>query len=456
MAAHNGTTSRVSVHSKLTAVSSKPVEAGKIHQLSAVDHAMALHSLHVIFYYKKNPFGFFDLDPLRVSLSEVLSLYPPVTGRLKIGEAGNWEVKCNDAGVRVFRAKVGCTLDEWLRSADGAEEKDLTGWEEMPEDPSTWAPFRLQVTEFEGGGVAFGLSCPHIIANLTSVILIFKAWSETHRKETIGQPPLFHTSIPGETSVPKPLTNSFSHYAAKANAEVKPSSEKMATAAFKFSDSTIRQWFNTVGDRCPNATPFDLLASLFWMRIGRLKTPIHDHDHTLSVCLDLRRLVQPPIPLGYFGNALHFSTLSRTRKEMESNELGEVVDLMHQHISSVSKGQVRSAIDWLESQKEEGGKYAAPFRMYGPYLTCVNMEQMITGHQSLLYAASFENNEKPVHVSCHVGNVEGEGLVLVTPLEEGLARMVIVTLPMDELAKLCEDEGILRLEPKLLLHRNER
>lgn len=135
----------VNVHSKLTVVSSKPIVPGKTHPLSALDHSMGLHTLHIVFYYEENPFGSFELDPLRESLSEVLSLYPPVTGRLTGTENGNWEVKCNDAGLRATRAKVGVTLDEWLRSANASEERALTVWEDMPEDSSTWSPFRLQV-----------------------------------------------------------------------------------------------------------------------------------------------------------------------------------------------------------------------------------------------------------------------------------------------------------------------
>ncbi|KAK9291405.1 hypothetical protein L1049_019352 [Liquidambar formosana] len=68
--------------------------------------------------------------------------------------------------------------------------------------------------------------------------------------------------------------------------------------------------------------------------------------------------------------------------------------------------------------------------MYGPELTCVSMEHMIISpapkenstHRSLTYAAMFEKDEKPVHVSYHVGNVEGEGLIMVMPSpEEGMA-----------------------------------
>ncbi|KAJ4841281.1 hypothetical protein Tsubulata_009563 [Turnera subulata] len=447
-----GNSGQVRVDSFLTAVSSKPVESGKTHELSALDHAMGVHTLHLVFYYKKKPFQHFDLDPLRVSLSEVLSLYPAVTGRLtRNGKTGNWEVKCNDAGVRVVRAEVGTTIDEWLRSAQGLEEKDLTVWEEMPEDPSNWSPFRIQVNEFEGGGLAIGISCTHMHADPTSIILLFKSWIETHLKEPIEHPPLFQTHTVHGQGLPETNTKFIGYYTSKANAQAP--SVKMATATFKFSNSTIKQCLDEVDDECPNASPFDLLAALFWTCVTRLKGPKNDHEHSISVVLDSRRLVQPPLPLGYFGNALHFSQLSLTREEMDCSKLGQVVAMVHRHVSEVGKEEVESVIQWHESRKEEGGKYAPPFKMYGPELTCVSMEHMIVGHTSVMYAATFEETEKPLHVSCHVGNVEGEGLIMVMPsLEEGLARTVMVTLPEEEMAKLLEDHAIMRLQPTMLLN----
>lgn len=441
--------SRVSVHSMLTAVSSKPVGPGQNHPLSALDHAMALHTLHLVFYYKKNPFGIFDVDPLRVSLSEVLSLYPQVAGRLTRGESGNWEVKCNDAGVRILRANVGVTIDEWLRSADVSEEKDLTVWDEMPEDPSTWSPFRIQVNEFEGGGVAFGLSCTHMNADPTSVTLLFKSWIESHRQEPIKHPPLFNSTLLHHQQVPDTSGKSTNYYATKANARTP--SVKMVTATFRFSNSAINKCLNEVHDQCPQATPFDLLAALFWTRLVLLKAPKHDNKCSLSVCLDFRRLVQPPIPLGYFGNALHFSMLTLNEEEMDYGKLGHVVELVHRHVSGVGTEEVWHAVDWLESQKEEGGKHAPPFRMYGPELTCVSMEHMIIGNKSLMSLPSFKSDEKPVHVACHFGNVVGEGLIVVLPsVEEDLARTVIVTLPEEEMPQLCEDQAIQRLQPTML------
>ena len=86
------------MNSKLTVVSSRPVSAsgkGKAHALSALDSAMGSHTVHVIYYYKNEEkwFESFDLlDPLRESLSEVLTLYPTVTVRLvKRGVDGGLE-----------------------------------------------------------------------------------------------------------------------------------------------------------------------------------------------------------------------------------------------------------------------------------------------------------------------------------------------------------------------------
>ncbi|KAL0413254.1 UNVERIFIED_CONTAM: hypothetical protein Sradi_1527100 [Sesamum radiatum] len=130
--------SRVKVHSLLSVVSSSPVMPGKVHKLSPLDQAMGHHTIHIVFYYESNPFkdGPFasDIDNLRVSLSKLLDEYPVVTGRLTRGAEGGWQVRCNDAGVRMLQAEVNTTMDEWLRSVEASEERDLTVWEDMPQD----------------------------------------------------------------------------------------------------------------------------------------------------------------------------------------------------------------------------------------------------------------------------------------------------------------------------------
>ena len=173
--------------------------------------------------------------------------------------------------------------------------------------------------------------------------------------------------------------------------------------------------------------------------------------------------MNPPLPFGYFGNALHFSQLSLDA--LDGDLLGHVAaaSLVHHHMAEVRDEELWSTVDWFESNRGQVGQSMPLFRMYGPELTCVSLEYTIdvlggeNGNngtcQSLMYEAMFKNDERPVHVSCHVGNVEGEGLIMILPSSDGgLGRTVMVTLPEEEIDKLCEDEAILGLEPTMIMN----
>ncbi|XP_077247946.1 hydroxycinnamoyltransferase 1-like [Tasmannia lanceolata] len=441
--------SRVTVHGLSTAVSATPVRPGKTYPLSVLDHAMGTHHLRLVVYYRtgpSDPTSPIKWEKLKESLSEVLSYYPAITGRVRRDEDGNWEVKCTDAGVRVLEATVQGSLDEWLRSAHASEEKDLTYWEEMPEDPYIWSPFYIQINEFEEGGIAIGLTCAHMYADPTCATLLIKAWSDVHRNTSIVYHPFFHPPGLRGRNPPDTDTTSVKYYEAKSKTLSQPNPNvKMSTATFRFSDSMIKKLLSEIQPNSPNATPFDALAALFWSSVVRAKVLGHDQTHKLSICIDFRKLLHAPLPNGFFGNALHFSTVSCDVAKMEEGGLGSTSEIIHSHVSGIKEEEYWSVIDWFEAEKDEEGKFRPPFQMYGPELTCANMQHMFT------YTTMFEKDMKPVHVAYHVGNVEGEGLILVLPSpEDGLGRTVTITLPEDQTVKLCKDEAILRLEPTML------
>lgn len=448
----------VKVHSMLTVVSSAPTEPAKLHKFTRLDTAMGIHTLHVIFYYKSNPFKegkmTRDLENLRISLGQLLCMYPKVTGRLSRGSDGNWFIKCNDAGVRTLRAKVGFSLDEWLRSATADDERYLTVWEDLGNDPLIWSPFRIQINDFDCGGLAIGISCPHMHADFTSVTQFIKSWSEVHRCESVTTPPVF--DLPEFITQSSSQTELHEFYASKTKAET--SSDKLSTATFKFSDSIIKKCLLQVHEICPDATPFDFLVALFWSSIMRLKEPNSDQKtFSMQICIDLRnpsnRDRNNPIPYGYFGNAQHFSQISVHAEELVSGDrLSHVSKLVHQHVTSI-EDEPWSSKGWFGTCKDENGKHEEPFRMYGPILTCVSMEQMINPKtdESLMYTAMFKKDEKPAFVSYHIGNVEGEGLVMVMPSPEGGSGRTVLVRLLDKYATMLhEDQAILALEPVVL------
>lgn len=425
--------SRVKVTSLLSVVSSKPIEAGKIHKLSKLDQEMGLRKVQVIFYYESNPFIHGpmsdQLDNLRVSLSHLLNDYPVVTGRLtRDPEDGGWQIKCNDAGVRMVRAKVGTTLDEWLRSADAEEEQDLMEWEDMPQDPSFWSPFRIQITNFECGGMAIALRCHHMQADITSATLLIKSWTDVHRGQQLLHPPIFHLSSSPTARLIPPL-------------ETLPNNaipRKMATVTMKFSSSSVENCRSQVRNQCPDADPFEALVAFLWSRITRWleQSSFGGRKCSLLICVDLRNRGSKSVPLGYFGNAMRFSTLTVDVEDLTSHGIGKVANSIHSHVAN------------LKGDDKPYGKYE-----YSE-LTCINMENIldVDNGQSLMYAAKFDKGKEPVHVSYSVGNEEGQSLIIVMPAREpGLGRTVSVTLPEEQIANLRKDHAILEFEPTMII-----
>lgn len=301
----------------------------------------------------------------------------------------------------------------------------------------------MQINRFKEGGLAIGLSCSHMLADLTFITSFFKSWTETYRHL-----PITYTPFISQTTSNGNANSSTPHHTTTTLSSQTTSSRKMATATFKFPSSIIKLYLSKVHQTCPNVTPFDFLSALFWTRIAHLRKPSksENQSHSLSICTDFRSLIKPSLPIGYFGNALHFSKLSLKLQDMESVQ--EIASIVHKHLEEIEEEEILSSLEWFESQKE------SPKCMYGSELTCVCMENMMVEEEteSLLYAAMFGKTEKPTHVSCRVGNVDGEGLIIVMPSSEGgLARTVMVMLPEYELAKLSNDNSILNLEPTMVL-----
>lgn len=111
-----GVTQEIHVHSRLTVVPEKPTAAKKIHPLSYLDHMMKCHTIKATYYYDtSNVQNRMDLlDGLKDALCRSLSTYPLFAGRFQKKQDGTWEVKCNDAGVRIYEAKCDLTLEQFF------------------------------------------------------------------------------------------------------------------------------------------------------------------------------------------------------------------------------------------------------------------------------------------------------------------------------------------------------
>lgn len=136
---------------KQTMVSTKPVQPRKYYHLSVLDRQMERNHLRIVFYYPSSSSssslaGMSELRKrIRESISEVLSHFPMITGRLQKNEKGQWMIKCNDAGVRAVEARAKGSVEDWLKCVDREKELMLVCWEEMFHKPYFWSTFYVQV-----------------------------------------------------------------------------------------------------------------------------------------------------------------------------------------------------------------------------------------------------------------------------------------------------------------------
>lgn len=269
-------------------------------------------------------------------------------------------------------------------------------------------------------------------ADPTCLALFAKAWSESHRRAVYSIPPFVHPWAFDPRKSPMPLSP---HLSLKSTSPPS-SSPAMSSVTFVFSTSSIRQCLAHLS--LSDISPFDALASLLWLRIASYKDGADQAPAKLTLALDYRRRMYAPLPLGFYGNVVHFFSVQADL----SSGWGHVASELSHHVAGLKEDDFWSSVEWLHERRKE-----KPFQMYGPELTCMALDD------AQVYDTEFDAGIAPVHVACHIGGAEGEGLVVVMkgpPGEGDEARTVIATLPTDLTAKICRDEVILKYGPKVM------
>ncbi|PQP92781.1 protein ECERIFERUM 26-like [Prunus yedoensis var. nudiflora] len=443
----------ITIICKRTVVSTKPVQAGKSYPLSVLDRHMEHNHVRMVLYY---PSMGAPTEPgeitgrLRESLAVTLTHFPIVTGRLQKNDEDQWMIKCNDAGVRMLEAKAKGSLEEWLRNVDRDKELMLVYWEEMYHKPYFWSTFYVQITEFEDGGLAIGLSCTHLLADPTCATMFIKAWADTTFPGKMMSPSFFYPlplRSPGNTRPNhKPYNSLINHYKASINKSIDLVDKKHTTVSFGFSDDMVRVCMemaqpNGANDKS-SPSPFEALAGLFWVCISKVKG-VKNGLIDMSIFMDVRKVLG--LDKGFFGNSMVYNKVHL--ESSQENSLSQAATSIGEVVAKMDNEGIMDLIEWLQCNDDQ-----TPSLMNSCDLICASLEAVDP------FSAIFEDGIAPIHVSCHIEPVLGLGKVLILPAKpsEGqLSRVVMVTLPRDEVIKLCEDGLILQLSPTLLMDFNK-
>lgn len=317
--------------------------------LSTLDNEANLECFSkAIYVYQANDDDNNKVDPadmIKQALSEALVYYYPLAGRLKRQEHdGRLQLTCNENGVPFLVATANCTLSSlgYLDNIDFEVAKDFV----FP-NPTSDCPFVLQVTKFSCGGFTIGFGISHMVSDGFGAAQIFKALAELSKGKELSVKPVWERERLVGTPIKEPLKVDT---CPPAKSPHMPSSD-IVDEIFYVKGESIKKLKEEMSSSTSNFTTFEILAAFVWRARLRALELNHDGKTCLYFATGLRKLINPPLPEGYYGNAFLTSAVELTGKELDEKPLCEIVNMIKEKKKDVfDNNYIRKSIDIAETK----------------------------------------------------------------------------------------------------------
>ncbi|KAF2286550.1 hypothetical protein GH714_017625 [Hevea brasiliensis] len=288
-------------------------------KLSLLDQFTPATYTPIILFY---PAGAERSQNLKTSLSETLTLWYPLAGRLK----DNAYIKCEDQGAKYVEARIKCPLSDILNKPDVEVLKQfLPASIESPE-AATGNFLLVQATFFDCGGLAIGVCISHKMADAATLNTFVRSWAATANSSSeLVRPVFMGASIfpPIDLSIPMTPVELMTKVHHK---KVCVSASKLAALRAKVASTSV-----------PKPSRVEAVSGLIWKGV---MTAVRSNfgcfrPSVWSISVNLRKRLVPALPENYSGNCVGFigpkniednelelqELVGRIRKEME--EFGE-------------------------------------------------------------------------------------------------------------------------------------
>ncbi|KAH9724863.1 F21J9.9 [Citrus sinensis] len=240
-------------------------------------------------------------NSLKSSLSNVLTKYYPLAGRIK-----NNYVDCNDEGVVFSEAK----------------EKDVVSVDGLA--------IAIQVNIFNCGNVAIAVMISHRIEDGSSLITFTKTWAAVARGESENILPEF---VAAKLFPPKDAGGS-------SGTSFDPRPKKVVLKKFLFEGSKITTLRDKYGlDNLIYPTRVEALSAFLWSRLAastRIKVS-PEKPCMLVHAVNLRKRMEPQLPADSFGNLFAFAVTI-----LEENHDNRMVNKFRDAIGKIDKDYLKA------------------------------------------------------------------------------------------------------------------
>ncbi|KAI3439994.1 uncharacterized protein J3R85_004139 [Psidium guajava] len=304
------------------------------------------------------------LDPYHVvagALSRALCYYYPLCGTLRRGddEPHRLELHCAvGQGMPLVHATANCTLHA-VKNLDDADSGFL---ERLIPDPglqeSLVNPCMLQVTVFECGGFSLGAAIHHAMCDGLGATLFFGAAAELARgADRVSIQPVWDRDVllgprnPGRVEAP------VGDYLRGKGRNPYDDEENCAFVREFF--HVREEWLDRLKayllEKCGEKfTTFEALGAFIWRAKIKVSNIPGDETVKFSYSTNIRKLLKPQLPVGYWGNGCVPIYVQLSAKNLLQKPIWEIAELIRKSKRNASDEYVRSYIDFQEMHRTEG------------------------------------------------------------------------------------------------------
>ncbi|TKY71808.1 Spermidine sinapoyl CoA acyltransferase [Spatholobus suberectus] len=321
-------------------------------------------NLHLTFRYLR-AYAPTSLDPFHViasSLSHALPHFYPLAGALRRRHTDprRLELWCAAGqGVPLVRAAADFTLE----SANHLDDPASPFAEHLVPDPGPEEgmehPCVLQVTVFKCGGFALGAAMHHALCDGLGGTLFFNAVAEVARGATriTVEPVWDREKLLGPRDPPRVESALIGEFL-RLEKGVLPYQRDVGGVArecFHVKDECLDKFKRSLLEQSAlNFTVFEALGAYIWRAKVRA-SGIQAHEKVkFAYSINIRRLVKPSLPAGYWGNGCVPMYVQLSAKDLIEKPIWETAELIKKSKSNVTDEYVRSYIDYQELHFADG------------------------------------------------------------------------------------------------------
>ncbi|KAJ9689048.1 hypothetical protein PVL29_014610 [Vitis rotundifolia] len=284
---------------------------------------------------------------LRHSLSEALVIFYPLAGRLHWIGGGRLVLECNALGALLIAVESDAKIDDFGDFRPTQEIRALIPSVDYNKPIHELPLVLVQVTKFSCGGISLGLGTSHIMTDGLSALPFIQEWAKIARGEQPNCPPFLDRSI---LLAPEHLTAPvFDHpeYSPQPLLIGKQDHmEERKRELEKLKDKANKD--RSASDNKNPYTRYEAVAGHIWRTACKARQHESQQPTMLSIAVDARNRMKPPLPPRYFGNAIFRITAESTSGELVSKSLGYASGKARQAIEKATHEYFQSSLAYVK------------------------------------------------------------------------------------------------------------